>query len=627
MTALAMALCLCPLIHEVSLPQGVRWQTIEAAHFRVIFPEGLEGLAHEAVVALEAAREALLQERGYAPMDKIALVLHDSSDLGEVTVDVLSNRIVLSVAQAECAAPVESLLQAAISHGYSHLRDSPDALPEIVRPWLRLWRALWESQSEPWCEARNAAPLQIPSPDGQQILTLKRDWYQHFYLYGDLYLLDKRTGREERLTNGARIYRAAFFPDGERVLLAQYRWGDRGPILSILDIQTKEITPLKEFPVHDYFPHSFAISPDGRQGRSLIALSLWRRGGFQDIYLAPSPLQGEGWGEGVKLQQITRDRVPDRDPVFSPDGQFVLFARDQQRYAYRLSDGAFFKIEAHLDAPLEWESVQLDKEPFPSWEGFPETDYPIIPYDPRTTLDPQLWIPLVGTHGRAPLLGLATFGEDALRHHRYQFALGFDGERLEPFYRLRYDDQQFLLSFSALLQKDRTGSQQKAAMTLPLVTTRAVQHRLSLFYHREEQEKTAHTIGLIWSGTLTPSLSLLGRGREGEGVQPRLEFSLTAQTHTRTGQRLWENLLSLQAQATLPLPQGHALRLSLRSTDLSWRIGYRLPLGPRVRGEFFVSGVRWGGELELALSRLWSPRLGIAWSAEKLEVYMSFWGD
>ncbi|MCS6902833.1 MAG: hypothetical protein NZO41_00940, partial [Candidatus Bipolaricaulota bacterium] len=389
-----------------------------------------------------------------------------------------------------------------------------------------------------------------------------------------------------------------------------------------LDRTTKEITLLQEFSIHDYFPHSLAVSPDGRQ----LALSLWRRGGFQDIYLMAlpppygPPVGDDGRGAGGEgLQPITRDRIPDFDPAFSADGQFVLFRRREhessQHYAYRLADGAFFRVSQDSD----WEPLTLDKEPFPSWEGFPETDDPIVAYDPRTTLDPQLWIPLVGLSS----LGIATFGEDALDHHRYQFALGFDWSRLEPFYRLRYDDQQFLLGFSALVQKDRTGSHQRAMMTLPLLTTLHAQHRLSLFYHREGQVLTAHTIGLIWSGTLAPS-PLQGEGG-GEGFL--LEFSLTAQTRTRTGQRLWENLLNLYLQATLPLPQNHSLRFSWKSD--SWRIGYSLWLRPRLRAEFFVtSGIRWGAEVEFALSRLWSPRLGLVWSVTKnLEFYLSFWGD
>ncbi|MCS6936484.1 MAG: hypothetical protein NZ610_00115 [Candidatus Bipolaricaulota bacterium] len=613
MTALLLALCLCSLrgADALPLPSGLRWQTLEAAHARVVFPEGLEGLAQEAIVALEELAQS------HAPGKKITLVLHDSRDLSELTVDGLSHRMILSVAQSECPAPVESLWQAAVSKGYRSLaRESDDqAVLPMVRPWLRLWRALWEHQDEASCALSDPPSLQIPSPDGAQILTLKRDWHQHAYLYGDLYLTDKKTRREERLTEGARVYRAAFFPDGQKILVAQYRWGDRGPVLSVLDRTTKEITLLKEFSLHDYFPHSLAVSPDGKQ----IALSLWRRGGFQDIYLmALPPPYGPPVGDdrrgagGEGLQPITRDRIPDFDPAFSADGQFLLFSRREhefpQRYAYRLADGAFFKVLSDSD----WELITLEREPFPSWEGFPETDYPIVPYDPRTTLDPHLWIPLVGLTS----IGLATFGEDALGHHRYQFALGFDWRRLEPFYWMRYEDQQFLLGFSALVQKDHTGSQQRASATLPLVTTLAAQHRLSLFYHREERETTAHTIGLVWSGGLAPSLAL-----------PRLEFSLTAQTRTRTGQRLWENLLVLEMRATLPLPQHHSLQLSWKSD--SWRIGYHLWLRPWLRVELFAtSGVRWGAELEFAASQLWSPRLGLTGGAtQHLEFYLNFWGD
>jgi Tol biopolymer transport system component len=142
------------------------------------------------------------------------------------------------------------------------------------------------------------SPLSSPLPlrergRGWGTLIIKREIHKHSYLYGDLYLYDPKTKRETRLTEGARVYRAALFPDGQKVLLARYRWGDQGPVLSLFDLQTRQMQTLKEFPIHDYFIDSFAISSDGEQ----IALSIWRRGGFQDIYLldlSPSPSPEEG---------------------------------------------------------------------------------------------------------------------------------------------------------------------------------------------------------------------------------------------------------------------------------------------------------------------------------------------
>lgn len=600
------------------------WQTLETAHFRVIFPEGLEGLAQEAAIAAEEVRAFLLPELGYAPSDKIDLVLHDSTDLSEIAIDALSNKITISVAHAECTSRAASGLQAAIFRGYAHLIETDLifglALDPLWRPWARLWREFTRSaQSLPLSPSQSEG--ERASPDGRKIISIKRDWYRNFSFYGDLYLYDRQTGRAERLTEGARVYRAAFFPDGERILLAQYRWGDRGPILSIFDLQTKQIALLKEFPLHDYFPHSFAVSPDGRQ----IALSLWRRGGFQDIYLLPVGAIHES------PRQITRDRALDLDPVFSPDGSFVLFSSDRSGafslYAYRLADAAFFRVphptplpERELD-PASWEPVQIEKEPFPSWEGFPETDYPIVAYDPRPTLEPKLWVPLPGWTS----LGLATFGEDALRRHRYQFALSFDWERLQPFYRLRYEHRQFTPVFSAMLQRDRARSQQEVRATLPLITSLSSRQNLSLSYHREERTLTAHTIGLSWRGNLAGEFYLL---------QQRFEFSVTAQTRTRTGQRLWENQLTFQLQETVRLPwaEGQELRVLWRSEESLLEVRYSLPVFARLRGSLlWVPGFRWGIELELGaygpLHWALKPRLGISIASGEAQFYLKLFED
>ncbi len=632
MSLCTLALCLWSLgwAAEAQPPPALRWQTLETAHFRVIFPEGLEGLAQEASIAAEEVRASLRQELHYAPSAKIDLVLHDSSDISEIAIDALSYKITIAVAHAECALRAASGLHAAILRGYAQLIETdfifgfaPDPL---WRPWARLWRAPPKLHL-----CHHGEETQIASPAGRKILSIKRDWYQHFSLYGDLYLYDRQTGREERLTEGARVYRAAFFPDGERILLAQYRWGDRGPRLSLLDLQTKQITILKEFPLHDYFPHSFAISPDGRE----IALSLWRRGGFQDIYLLPAPAAGEG-----EWQQITRDRALDLHPLFyitrslsvngevqGDVGNFVLFSSDRDGafnlYAYRLADGAFFRVPHSYPHPEpdSWEPLQIEKEPFPGWEGFPETDYPIVPYDPRLTLEPKLWVPLPGWTS----LGLATFGEDALRRHRYQFALSFDWEQLQPFYRLRYEHQQFTPVFSATLQRDRARSRQELSATLPLRTSLSSRQNLSLFYHREERALTAHSIGLSWHGNLRGEFYLL---------QQRFEFAVTAQTRTRTGQRLWENQLTFQLQETVRWAEGHELRVLWRSEESLWEVRYGLPLFERLRGSlFWTLGLGWGVELELGayghtpLHWALRPRLGISIASGEAQFYLKLFED
>jgi hypothetical protein len=494
------------------------WYTIHTEHFRVTFPAGLEGLAQEATVAAEEAHQYLLTKLGYAPPEKIDIVLCDATDTAHRELDVFQNKITICVAQGDLTerfnpkfpswvrqsvfSEYAQLVSADFVFGFSEVlrpllgklilpnlkssellegigeylaeealntppdvrsgiggehrfvryleeRFGSDFLREWHRlrandPWATLSLGLWSNDDRifrrltgsslaqivadsadasvlkradltpsPFPKGKGNSPPSLGegpgerSPDAYKSgsLIIKREIHKHSYLYGDLYLYDPKTKRATRLTEGARVYRAALFPDGQKILLARYRWGDQGPVLSLFDLQTRQMQTLKEFPIHDYFIDSFAISPDGEQ----IALSIWRRGGFQDIYLLDLPQREEGMGVRVQLKPITRDRAVDLSPAFSPDGHFVLFLSDRdgsfKPYAYRLADGAFFEVDlspgpSPTRGGEQWElgpQVPIEPEPFPPWDGFPDTGYPITSYDPRPSLEPKILVPLPGT--------------------------------------------------------------------------------------------------------------------------------------------------------------------------------------------------------------------------------------
>ncbi len=432
----------------------------------------------------------------------------------------------------------------------------------------------WEDSPSPPDLSPNPSPKEGGGKGGRSdtVLSIKRDIYRHSYLYGDLYLYDPKTRRETRLTEGARIYRAALFPDGQRVLVARYRWGDHGPVLAIFDLKTKQMETLKEFPLHDYFIDSFAVSPDGET----VALSIWRRGGFQDIYLLDLSLEGEG----VRLTPLTRDRAVDLSPAFSPDGAFVLFTSDRdgglKPYAYRLADGAFFEVTDSSD-PNRWKPVQIEPEPFPPWDGFPDTDYPITPYDPRPSLEPKLLVPLLSSS----TIGLLTFGSDALRQHSYSVLLGFNWKTLLPSYSVRYENRALLGSLEALVARDGMKAQQSVTATLPLITRLSTRQSLSLFYRRAEEGFILHQIGLGWQGSWKIS-------------QNWFEISVEGVTSTRTGQRIWEN-------------------------SVSWRVGVATELSEKLRARLFAErGGQLGIELELLPDRL--VRLGALWNSQQNSV-------
>jgi hypothetical protein len=674
------------------------WYTIHTEHFRVTFPAGLEGLAQEATVAAEEAHQYLLTKLGYAPPEKIDIVLCDATDTAHRELDVFQNKITICVAQGDLTerfnpkfpswvrqsvfSEYAQLVSADFVFGFSEVlrpllgklilpnlkssellegigeylaeealntppdvrsgiggehrfvryleeRFGSDFLREWHRlrandPWATLSLGLWSNDDRIFRRLTGRSLAQIvadsadasvlkhtdltPSPfpkgKGNSLpslgegpgerspdayksgsLIIKREIHRHSYLYGDLYLYDPKTKRETRLTEGARVYRAALFPNGKRVLLARYRWGDQGPVLSLFDLQTRQMQTLKEFPIHDYFIDSFAISPDGEQ----IALSIWRRGGFQDIYLLDLPQRGEGMGVRVQLKPITRDRAVDLSPAFSPDGHFVLFLSDRdgsfKLYAHRLADGAFFEVDlspgpSPTRGGEQWElgpQVQIEPEPFPPWDGFPDTGYPITSYDPRPSLEPKILVPLPGTSS----LSLLTFGSDALREHLYSVLLGFNWKTLQPSYYVRYENRVLLASLETLLRRDGNKAQQSVTATLPIITSLSTRQSLSLFYRRDEEGFISHQIGLGWSGSWKVSHNWL-------------EVSLWGVTQTRTGQRLWEN-------------------------RINWRVGVTAELSANLRARLFAEqDGQLGIELELLPDRL--VRLGALWNPQQNSV-------
>jgi Tol biopolymer transport system component len=126
------------------------------------------------------------------------------------------------------------------------------------------------------------------------VLYTKLDLNGFYYAHSDLYLYDLEKKSERRLTHGARAYVAAFAPDGQTIYFAHHIGRDASTAISKLDLPSGKITPVKEFPDNSITVHSLAVSPDGKT----LALSLWKRGGYQDIYLldlSPGPsLKREG---------------------------------------------------------------------------------------------------------------------------------------------------------------------------------------------------------------------------------------------------------------------------------------------------------------------------------------------
>lgn len=399
-------------------------------------------------------------------------------------------------------------------------------------------------------------PVELPSfsPDGRSVLYTKLDTNGFYYTFSDIYLYDLEKKSERRLTHGARAYAAAFAPDGQAIYFAHHIGRDASTAISKLDLQSGKITPVKEFSDNSITVHSIAVSLDGKT----LALSLWRRGGYQDVYLLNL--------ESGELQPITQDKDEDLDPNFSPDGQYLLFNSDRgdyrvaNLYAYKLSDGSFYKVtnvltgafdpavspdgtkiaftsyssdgyDVHLMPfdPQSWKPISIQKEMLPTWPGFTKTNFPIKPYDMIPSLLPKLWLPF--SDGKS--VGAVTLGQDVLGKHGYQIVAGWDFEQSRLFYSVDYTLAQFLPVLSLSVSDTRDGRMQRASAVMPLA--------LSIF---QEQ-----WLGVSYSHADRPA-------KEPDHPAPWTEDTYTAQYSYRSvrGSDLWRDTLSVSVKGELKIP-------------------------------------------------------------------------
>ena len=306
----------------------------------------------------------------------------------------------------------------------------------------------------------------------------------------DLYRYDVENRREERLTYGERIYAVEPFPDGHRLLVARTEKEGKNSLV-VFDLTERSREILKEFDA-DQRVHSMAVSPDGR----LIALSLWVSGQAQDIYWMSR--------EGGELIPLTRDPALDFDPVFSADGNFVLFSSNRDGifdlYVLRLGDrqllratrsltGSFnpalspdgqrivfvgydregFSLYSAEYAPDQWGAIQ----PSAGASSSTSLEQPVaessrsvqpLPYDPGSTLVPTFWLPLVGFNH----VGLFTRNEDPLGRHRYSLSAGLSWAPLTYFYELDYANTQILPIFHIRFQGSPPKERQEFSLEFPL---------------------------------------------------------------------------------------------------------------------------------------------------------------
>ena len=175
--------------------------------------------------------------------------------------------------------------------------------------------------------------------------------FPHFGADSNLFLLELDTGTRTRLTTGGdeTVY-PAFSPDGRFVT-----YQSRGNIWSV-EISTGQTRMLT---THHHADRDAAWSPEG--GEIAFASSRWGRPG---IYVMAAT------GERDGLRRVTpEDFRGGRFPVWSPDGDSLLFVSGQPGHAYArgiyrvpAEGGEPQRMTPHDDARNGWPSFSPDGE-------------------------------------------------------------------------------------------------------------------------------------------------------------------------------------------------------------------------------------------------------------------------
>ncbi len=448
------------------------------------------------------------------------------------------------------------------------------------------------------------SPVPAWSPDSKKLIYSTIDIVDHFYQFGSIYLYELSTRQTIRLLGGERAwrpYRPIFTPDGRRILFANYGWGDKSPDLYQIDLSTGKVSLLKDFS-NDMLLDSFSISLDGSQ----LALSIWRRGGFQDIYTMPA--------SGGELTPITQDKAEDADPAWSPDGQYIVFSSDRDGvnnlYAYNISDKAFFKITnvirgafhpsiegrqlafvSYSTDGYEIHTMGFDQsnwkplpppqhETIPAWPGYPKKQYPTKPYNASETLSPKGWTPILSPQR----LGFSLRGQDALFQQFYSFEGGYNFKERKPFYSLSYSTNDLLppLALSLSLSDSGRGSRQELRGSLPLINTLAMRQELSFGISQATFRELSHLFSLGWS------LSHLARA---DLLQNRLRLSLNGELIHLPERNRFVKQLTLEARDTLRLPMEAEQTLAFR-VAVGWSEREKAFSLGGARGRFLLRGYK-----------------------------------
>lgn len=315
------------------------------------------------------------------------------------------------------------------------------------------------------------------SPDKRYIIYSKIDYTDIFNLYLDLYRLDLQTKAEKRLTRGLRAYNPIFLSEDSLLFLKR----DSGRVdIGMMDLISGKISTFLSFS-KDIQVKNMSISPD----RKMLALSIWKEGGYQDIYLLDL--------ERRTLKQVTYDKATDSSPEFSRDGRYIIFSSDRSGiynlYAYDIEREKFYRITNLFGGAFEptigedkiifigysyegydvytidykpdtWKEVEIEREDISKITKEVNVSYPVKDYKPLDYIFPKFWIPLP--------FGFFTYGQDYLEFNTYSITLLYDVFEKVPVFSFDYSRRFYNFTLNLNINYDGYKDTEILYASLPL---------------------------------------------------------------------------------------------------------------------------------------------------------------
>ena len=297
------------------------------------------------------------------------------------------------------------------------------------------------------------------TPDARRLVYGQAATWRSFYSFHDLFVRDRRTGVQRRLTHGLRARDPAVSPDGAQVAFVTNDLGAMSLNVMPLDGGKHRVLHKGAHSDQIYTPR---WSPNGKH----LVYSRWRNGGNRDLYLMEVATG--------RARRLTDDRAMDMDPAFSADGARIYFSSDRTGifniYALTVADGglkqvtnlitgaftpaispdeetAYYVGYSKKGFDLHAMSLRRDRYlsalPYVNDRPEPETvprgaAFPERPYSPLQTIYPRAWSLLVGADSQGTVLGLELAGGDVVGRHFYHLVANISVETGIPAYSVVY---------------------------------------------------------------------------------------------------------------------------------------------------------------------------------------------